>query len=149
MSKKLIQICKKKDFEVLESNCLNLPFIDNVFDVSISIAVIHHLSTEVLRMAAIKEMSRVTRNMFLIYVWAMESKAKFIEEQDVLIPWNLQKKGIAKGNNKVLNRYYHLFKKGELENLVLSIPGLQIIDSYYDHENWSIIGSKQNSLGNI
>ena len=38
----------------------------------------------------------------------------------------------------VYKRYYHVFYKGELENLVRSIPGLDIIESYFDHANWVV-----------
>jgi len=36
----------------------------------------------------------------------------------------------------VYQRYYHLFKQGELDDLVNQIPGVQILESVYDHDNW-------------
>ena len=39
----------------------------------------------------------------------------------------------------VYHRYYHLFKEGELEGLVDQIPGVKIVDRYYDHQNWVVV----------
>ena len=44
-SDSLLKICKSKDLDVLNSDIRNLPFENNTFDNTISIAVIHHLST--------------------------------------------------------------------------------------------------------
>jgi tRNA (uracil-5-)-methyltransferase TRM9 len=83
----------------------------------------------------------------------------------VFIPWHLQavyqeKKGEIvegetpnktaekkKGKNPneeftVYQRYYHLFKKGELEDLFQQIDGAQILQSSWDHDNWYIIVQK-------
>jgi len=38
----------------------------------------------------------------------------------------------------VYKRYYHVFKKDELENLLMEIPGIKILESYYDHANWCV-----------
>uniref|UniRef100_A0A0K0G011 Putative methyltransferase KIAA1456 (inferred by orthology to a human protein) n=1 Tax=Strongyloides venezuelensis TaxID=75913 RepID=A0A0K0G011_STRVS len=39
-------------------------------------------------------------------------------------------------------RYYHVFKQGELENLIDSVPGLKTVDSFYDSANWCCIVEK-------
>ena len=36
----------------------------------------------------------------------------------------------------IYKRYYHVFKKGELEKLVSQIKEVEIISIYYDKENW-------------
>ncbi|BFZ15084.1 hypothetical protein BsWGS_18123 [Bradybaena similaris] len=42
-----------------------------------------------------------------------------------------------------LSRYYHVFKKGELDHLVTRyVPSLRIVDTFYDHANWCIIVEK-------
>lgn len=38
----------------------------------------------------------------------------------------------------VYKRYYHVFIKGEIENLVSQIPNVQLMESYYDHANWVV-----------
>lgn len=70
----LTSICRKRNFEVLQCDCLHLPYKDNCFDAVISIAVIHHLSTRERRCRAISEMIRVLRptGKCLIYAWAKE-----------------------------------------------------------------------------
>lgn len=49
---------------------------------------------------------------------------------------------IKSKQSTVYHRYYHVFKKEELENLIKEIDGIDIIYSYYDHENWCCICSK-------
>jgi len=73
----------------------------------------------------------------LVYVWAFEQENKKYEAQDVLIPWHLQDKYGGK-EKKVYKRYYHLFKEGELGELVKKTKCPEIIRTYYDHENWCI-----------
>lgn len=46
-------------------------------------------------------------------------------------------------NAKVYNRYYHVFKEGELEQLVKEVDGLKILQSYYDRDNWCVICEKK------
>ncbi|XP_071643774.1 tRNA (carboxymethyluridine(34)-5-O)-methyltransferase alkbh8 [Temnothorax longispinosus] len=72
----LMDICRKRGFEVLQCDCLYLPYRDDSVDAAISIAVIHHLSTRERRQRAISEMIRVLRprGTCLIYVWAMEQR---------------------------------------------------------------------------
>lgn len=35
-----------------------------------------------------------------------------------------------------------MFKEGELEKLVAGVDQLELVESYYDHENWVIIARK-------
>ncbi|KAJ1345806.1 hypothetical protein KIN20_000424 [Parelaphostrongylus tenuis] len=39
-------------------------------------------------------------------------------------------------------RFYHVFQKGELENLVNSIPSLNVIRSSFEHGNWCVVVEK-------
>uniref|UniRef100_A0A1I7WXA5 Integrase n=1 Tax=Heterorhabditis bacteriophora TaxID=37862 RepID=A0A1I7WXA5_HETBA len=39
-------------------------------------------------------------------------------------------------------RFYHVFRKGELEDLVLSIPTLRVVRSSFEHGNWCVIAEK-------
>lgn len=72
----LMKICRSKNFEVLLSDCLYLPYKDNSLDAVICIAVIHHLSTHERRKQAIHELARILRlnGKCLIYVWAKEQE---------------------------------------------------------------------------
>ena len=60
-SNSLVKICNKKGLNVINGDTLNIPFNDNSFDYTLSIAVIHHLSTEEKRKKAITELIRVTK----------------------------------------------------------------------------------------
>ncbi|ODV58042.1 tRNA (carboxymethyluridine(34)-5-O)-methyltransferase [Ascoidea rubescens DSM 1968] len=78
---------------------LSLPHLNNQFDFAISIAVIHHFSTEERRIQAIVHiLSKLKPNgEALIYCWALEQEKsrrgwKKGMTQDVLVPWVLQKK---------------------------------------------------------
>ena len=160
----LLDICAEKGFEVALGTVLKDPFRDESFDFVLSIAVIHHLRTPFRRLQSIKEMIRVMRKgaVGLIFVWAFEEnksvqrhKLSLLEEgneQDVLVPWSLSEfpdksklnpKRIKIEDKKdenlssSLKRYYHLFKKGELDDLVVEAGG-EIIESGYDRDNWFI-----------
>ncbi|XP_055895099.1 uncharacterized protein LOC106067146 [Biomphalaria glabrata] len=42
-----------------------------------------------------------------------------------------------------LSRYYHVFRQGELEELIQNyVPSLAIVETYYDHANWCVIAQK-------
>ena len=72
---------------------------DDSFDAIISIAVIHHFSTESRRLKAIREMARCVRpgSLLMIYVWAMEQDQRQFCAQDVLVPWHLHEQLPTKG----------------------------------------------------
>ena len=40
-------------------------------------------------------------------------------------------------------RYYHVFRQGELQQLLSKVPTLKLKEEYYDHENWCVITTKQ------
>ncbi|XP_023330645.1 alkylated DNA repair protein alkB homolog 8 [Eurytemora carolleeae] len=64
------------------------------------------------------------------------------EHQDVLVPWKL-KPSNGVGEMKTLQRFYHVFEEGELENLVLSTGQFNLIETYYDEGNWCIIAERK------
>jgi len=135
----LLEIAKSKGYQVVLADALNLPFSDNFSDAVISIAVIHHLSTEERRISAISEMIRICKpnGKILIYVWAKEDKNK--NSGDSFIEWRDNK-----GGNNILERYYHLFEKDELDNLCSKFNNITIETSYFDKENYAIILTKNN-----
>ncbi|KAI8914883.1 hypothetical protein PhCBS80983_g05132 [Powellomyces hirtus] len=163
-SDKLIDICRERGFEAMVCDNLKLPYRDNCFDFLTSIAVIHHMSSPDRRLMAVNELIRVLRpgGRLLIFVWAFEqekrSRRRF-EEQDVFVPWKMPKnvylpEGSAaanttpnttveeEGGDVVYQRYYHLFKEGELEEIVGRSEGAIIDMSGYDRDNWYVIVTK-------
>lgn len=78
----LVTIAASRGHEVAVCDCLNLPYRSNQFDAAICIAVVHHLSTEERRVAALRELMRIVRpgGEALVYVWAMEQEKKKVRE---------------------------------------------------------------------
>ncbi|KAM0892337.1 hypothetical protein ACQ4PT_025834 [Festuca glaucescens] len=78
ISPPLIEICAGRGHEVFVADAVNMPYRENVGDAAISIAVLHHLSTEDRRRKAIEELVRVVKRggLVLITVWAVEQEDK-------------------------------------------------------------------------
>lgn len=72
----LIKICYDRGNEVLVADAVNLPYRTGYGDAAISIAVLHHLSTESRRRKAVEELLRVVKRggLVLITVWAREQE---------------------------------------------------------------------------
>ncbi|QPG76586.1 hypothetical protein FOA43_003977 [Brettanomyces nanus] len=150
--------------DVLVADGLSLPHPTDCFDFAISIAVIHHLSTEERRQDAIREILRVLKpcGRALIYCWALEqehSRRGYHEgmDQDILVPWVLMKKQTKKKKLKLASvscvvepelkpdskmRYYHLYKKGELAEDCKNAGG-KVVQSGYERDNWWTIVEKK------
>jgi tRNA (uracil-5-)-methyltransferase TRM9 len=121
-------------------------------DAVLCIAVLHHLSSEIRRKHAIREMARVLvkGGRMLVYAWAKEqeagARAKF-PSQDVFVPWEFRAHGKSytkdSGGDYVVQRYCHVYVEGELEGLVAAAGGLVVETSYYDKGNWCVIARKQ------
>lgn len=84
VSAPLVNICASRGHEVLVADAVNLPFRSGFGDAAISVAVLHHLSTEGRRRKAVEELVRVVRTggHVLITVWAVEQ-----EDQSLLAKW--------------------------------------------------------------
>lgn len=78
ISAPLIKICADRGHEVLVADAVNLPYRTGFGDAAISIAVLHHLSTDSRRRKAIEELVRVVKKggLVLITVWAVEQEDK-------------------------------------------------------------------------
>ena len=117
------KICSDRKLEALTANALILPIRSNVFDYTICIAMLHHISSPERRIEVIKELIRITKpgGQIFIQVWAyeqpLESKKKF-SQQDNYIPWHTQWKYTDSSEEEIYLRYYHVFKERELEQLL-------------------------------
>ncbi|XP_028275349.1 alkylated DNA repair protein alkB homolog 8 isoform X2 [Parambassis ranga] len=88
-SSALVQICAERDFHVFVSDALSVPLPTASCDACISIAVIHHFSTQERRLAAVRELVRLLKpgGRGLIYVWAYEQeynkqKSKYLKDHN-------------------------------------------------------------------
>lgn len=48
-----------------------------------------------------------------------------------------------KKNAVVFSRYYHVYEQFELDQLVQSVPGAEVLDSFYDKDNWCVVMGKK------
>ncbi|KAJ2959433.1 hypothetical protein NQZ79_g5056 [Umbelopsis isabellina] len=126
-----------------------------------SSSVIHHFSTPERRLVAIKELLRIVKSgcPILIFVWALEqskfSKRNFDRtQQDVFVPWTLSASAkpsvepkddpdTEDASKKIYQRYYHLFAKGELDELIVNTGLAEITSSGYDRDNHYVIAIKK------
>ena len=136
-----MKICKNKQLEVLVNDIKYIPFRDNIFDITLCVAVLHHLESEQNRMQAIRELSRVTKLNGIIYiqVWSSDVKKdkKFIKinnNNDYFVTWFVNK-------DRNIKRYYHLFDKDELINLCKKC-NLEICQIILEFNNLIIIAKK-------
>lgn len=149
-STNLVQIAKKHEpHTVLVADVLDVPHPAGKFDFAISIAVIHHLSTRERRIDATREILKLLRagttgppGRALLYVWALEQKSSRRgwdegDKQDVMVPWVRK----DKGDEKTFHRYYHLYKKGELEEDIVAAGG-EVEESGYEKDNWWAIATR-------
>jgi SAM-dependent methyltransferase len=131
----LVDICKKNGYNVIQSDIKSLPFEDNTFDFSMSIAVIHHLDKEEDRVKAVNELLRVIKpgGKLLITVWAFEnddySKKKKFDIGDNIVKWN--------DRTKISERYYYIYNKLLFNKFCSKIEHNSIIS--YDRGNWNCI----------
>lgn len=144
----LLRICRQQDFDVTLVDGVFLPYRDSCFDAVISVAVVHHLSTNALRRRFLAHFIRVLKRggRGLIVVWALEKDTsgrktksnRGYEKADVMVQWQLQKKYSNGEEEPVYQRYYHMFQGGELEWLLRSFGEIEITQSWYERENWFV-----------
>tara|TARA_X000000950_G_C13656862_1_gene554190 strand:+ start:163 stop:798 length:636 start_codon:yes stop_codon:yes gene_type:complete len=122
----LLSQAKQKNLNCYYGDNLSLPFNDECADAVTSIAVIHHFSSKERRIKALSENFRILKKdgYILIYVWAYEQDKFKNYGKNAMIEWNNQK------NGKILKRYYYLFSKNELDDIVINnFNNIQIIES--------------------
>lgn len=138
--------------DVAVADGLALPFPPGRADFAICVAVIHHMSTQARRreaVAALLEAVRPAEGRVLVYVWALEqasSRRGWDEgaDQDQLVPWVFRPKvkpADGSSGDTTYQRYYHLYRKGELEEDVVAVGG-RVVDSGYDRDNWWAVASR-------
>jgi len=139
--KTFCEITHEKNLDSVIANNLHIPLQTNSIDYVLSVAVIHHLSTNERRQKALHELIRILRpgGKLLIQVWAMEqptkSRRKFHKQDNYVTFKNPDKTMCEK-------RFYHVFTKGELDSIVKLISNVIILKSYWEFGNWVAIVQK-------
>ncbi|KAK9352373.1 S-adenosyl-L-methionine-dependent methyltransferase [Lipomyces doorenjongii] len=135
------EVVKKRFVDVGIADGIEAPFRKSRFDFAISIAVVHHFATPERRLEAVRSILRALRQggTALVYVWALEQKnsRRGWDEghaQDVMVPWVTEKDGAR----MVVERYYHLYRKGEIEADVETAGG-KVVEGGYERDNWWVI----------
>ena len=124
----LLDALSKLNIGLIKADIHTLPFTSSSFDVVLSIAVIHHLSTPERRRSAMEEMKRVLKpdGICLIYLWHKDAskKAKFCNLQKSDLKLIKEKEVMAESEYLVswrgemdLLRYYCLFDESMLKSL--------------------------------
>ena len=94
ISEKLVAICRQRGYDAVQCDALSLCWADGEFDVVLSVALLHHISSPERRRRVLQEMLRVLRvgGEMMVTAWAQEqdrSSRRRFEQQDVLVPWTL------------------------------------------------------------
>jgi ubiquinone/menaquinone biosynthesis C-methylase UbiE len=116
-----------------------LPLKDDTFDAALYIATLHHIPSEDDKLKSLRDLERVLKpnGTALISVWALdqprfeqllENKSKDPDFADIFIPW-------TRSDGKVFQRFYHLFEKDELKDLI-SQTGLETEKYFFSSDNY-------------
>jgi ubiquinone/menaquinone biosynthesis C-methylase UbiE len=117
------------------SNCMDLPFRDNIFDYAIGISVYHHLSTEERRTDAVCEMIRVMKHGAdgLINFWSHENQTRRkLDIGDNYVSWKSEHNA----------RYYYIYNEKTLMsfmNNVIRLTNILVTNIFNEQGNWVVI----------
>lgn len=132
-SHNLCEIVREKGGQAIVSCMTRLP-IQKKYDGVMMVASLHHLYKREERIQAIREGWRVLKpnGKMYIHVWAMEqpqsSRRKFTK-QDEIVGW-------YNTDGEYFERYYRIYRKGELESEIQSAIGNVNIHTEYRYGNW-------------
>lgn len=118
--------------EFLISSFGNLGFESDFFDSAIYIAALHCVVSKEERKSSLKELLRVLKPNaeVLITVWSKNHKKLVNHPKDATIAW--------KTKTEKLHRYYYIYDKEELRELLESV-GFEIISIEEDNKNIIVI----------
>lgn len=125
-----------RNLHLVQCDASSLPLKPASFDHVLFIAAIHHLPTEKERIESLEEIGRVLKpeGKVLVSAWAFDQpRFKDIREEkrDIILKWD-----------KRYDRFYHLFCKGELEDICRK-AGFDIISSFRAQDNYYVEMSKR------
>lgn len=113
--KNFVNICRKKNLNVIESNLMSIPLKDESCDAIICIAVFHHFSCDENRLKVLNEIYRLLKpdGKILLSVWSINQPLKtrriFNTYGTNIVSYNK--------NGNIYNRYYYIFQLDEIKKL--------------------------------
>ena len=134
ISMNLVDICKKKGFDVKKASMTSIPYDNNIFDGVIVVASYHHLDNDEDRKKTLEEIYRILKEdgMAFIEVWSCSEN-----NNNNYKKWNSVKTGT------IYYRYYNFYKVGELEEEIRRLkPEFKIIGRGHEKGNDFIIINK-------
>jgi len=130
-----------------QGDASSLPLKDETVSACVYVAALHHLPTRQERVDSLREVARCLRpdGRAIVSVWAFEQKRfkKTLVEHtgrskgfgDILVPIRLK-------DGRVVQRFYHLFMAGELEELVTE-SDLEIERHFKSHDNYFVVAVRR------
>ena len=108
---------------LVQADAASLPFAPDSFDWAIAIATYHHVQGSEARFSAIDDLRRVLKpgGEALITVWNRWQPGFWFRPKETFVSWQTKE--------EVLYRYYYLFSRHELENMVRQ-AGFRVLRSF-------------------
>lgn len=149
---------KYPEKEFIVSDLLKTPFSDNEFDYVLSLATLHHIPSEGLRLAALTEINRILTPSGTVfatvwYFWDDPKFKKLIDEElskqkagqsnldygDFLKPWKDSTKDV------LVKRYFHAWSRLEIKTLLekTGFKNIRLNDNKEDKNNNLIITAQK------
>jgi tRNA (uracil-5-)-methyltransferase TRM9 len=135
ISKNMIYIARKKlvyrdDIQFLLADANGMPFQAKSFDAAIVVSTLHTMHRKD-QISLLKELHRLLKpgGHALVTVWNKRQPRFFMKSREAFVEWKIGEKN--------LQRYYYLFTKSELKNL-LEREGFEVV---------SMKGSRKKHLG--
>ena len=133
-SQKMIDLAKEKNYkQLIKANAWQLPFKDSFFDAALYIASLHCIPNEENREKSLQELKRVMKPgaRALITVWD-KNQEKFKDAgKETYIPWIVN----VEGKEKKAMRYYYLYEKEELIDLLSKYFKVVKVYKKIEHED--------------
>ena len=142
-----IEICIQKNLTVFQQNCCNLQFKNNSFDYALSIAVFHHLASDIRRYKAMKEMIRIIKSggKGIISVWSLEQTNRDNNmKKRLFIPGDNYVSWMRKKDKKIFKRYYYIFNEDMFRTYMGQFSEWIIVNKLFNKRgNWVVEFTKK------
>lgn len=139
-----VDICKMQDLCATYGDIIDIPCQSNVYDYAYSIAVFHHLSTDDNRIKSMNEIIRILKpgGHGIISVWSVENQQNEKKVRN-FVPGDNYVKWTRKLDNKVFERYYHVYNYEMIDKFIRSFENkIESIKIYNEQGNWVVEFSK-------